>query len=497
MQIQFLDSKDGSKTFSANGMLYHSSYSPQKEAQRFIDTNTFQTTPEIIFIIEGGLNYFSNALKSKYKDCLVVCIRFFDNTFPDENSWDKVINLKDFKNLSQFLINSFGEEALLCSAVLEWPVAQKFFAEQIQFFYKEYKTALEYCKTLLVTRQFFEKKWLLNSCNFIIYAEQFLNPDIKIEVPVVICASGPGLKSNLQSIKSFRKKIFVLCLSSALSVLIKNSIIPDLILSTDGGFWAGEHLKYLKRNPGIPVAAPCEAFLSKTILRKNPILALNYNDESSFIGSQILQQTGIPFFNALRNPTVSGTGLFLAKNITNNNIYFCGLDLSSATGFQHSQPNELEKNNELNDCRIKTKETRISRSRYNSESLNIYRDWFSCLDQNQTKKIFRVTDGIKTDKLGNITNLTPNDFYNKLQNLQESSLIFNFSKASSINYDKHKVITYIIEQLKTEKWSHQIFPADYISINNCTNNSDKESMQKRLETKIEQLISKIRKIADE
>ena len=76
-------------------------------------------------------------------------------------------------------------------------------------------------------------------------------------------------------------------------------------------------------------------------------------------------------------------------------------------------------------------------------------------------------------------------------------LIFNFSKASSINYDKHKVITYIIEQLKTEKWSHQIFPADYISINNCTNNSDKESMQKRLETKIEQLISKIRKIADE
>ena len=85
-------------------------------------------------------------------------------------------------------------------------------------------------------------------------------------MPVVICASGPQLKPCINTIKTSQDKIFIICLSSALSVLVKNGITPDFILTTDGGFWAGEHLKYLKKNPGITLAAPCEAFIPKKIL---------------------------------------------------------------------------------------------------------------------------------------------------------------------------------------------------------------------------------------
>ena len=82
-------------------------------------------------------------------------------------------------------------------------------------------------------------------------------------MPVLVCASGPSLNCCIKIIKQFEDKLFIICLSSALSVLIKNNIIPDLVFSTDGGYWAGEHLKHLKKNKDIPLAVSCEAFVPK------------------------------------------------------------------------------------------------------------------------------------------------------------------------------------------------------------------------------------------
>ena len=497
MQIDFLESKDGSKTFSADGMFYHSSYSPAKEAQRFIETSTFLYTPKIIFLLEPGLNYFSDSLKQKFPECKVVCVRFFENKFDDENTWDYVLRFNEIQNFSQYLINTFGEELLLSSTVLLWKPCESLFKTNISDFITSYKAALESSKTLLVTRQFFEKKWLINSCNFIINANNFIKPKIKTKMPVVICASGPSLLPCLDAIKSNRNSLFILCLSSALSVLVHNSIIPDLILSTDGGYWAGEHLKVLKKNPDIPLAVPCEAFIPKKILQKNKILCLNYNDQSSFIGNDILEKSGIPSFSALRNPTVSGTALYLAKEITDNKIFFCGLNLCGAEGFQHSQPNELEKNNELFDSRTKTKDTRISRSRYNAASLEIYREWFASLQQDQTKNVFRVIEKGSQSQLGTIRDIDYSDFKEELKQFKNLSKDFSFDDADIKKQNSKSVLDFVIERLGSEKWNRQIFPADYISIQNCTNSNEKKVLRERLEEKTQKLIQKIRMIEDE
>lgn len=497
MQIDFLESKDGSKTFSANGIFYHSTYSPLKEAQRFIDSYQFLFEPKIIFFVEPGLNYFSNLIKQKFNKCKVVCIRMFEQSFEDENTWDFVIQYNKTKRLSQFLINTFGEELLLSSTVLIWKPSETLFKDSIKDFILQYKTTLESCKTLLVTRQFFEKKWLINSCNFIVHSKNYIEPVIKTKLPVIICASGPSLEPCLEIIKNFRKSIFVLCLSSALSVLVQNNITPDLILSTDGGYWAGEHLKVLKKNPDVTLAVPCEAFIPKTILHKNKILPLCYDDQSSFICSDILNKAKLPALKALRNPTVSGTALYLAKSITDNCIFFCGLNLAGAKGFQHSQPNELEKNNELIDSRIRTKDSRISRSRYNSESLEIYRDWFSLLPSNEVQNVYRVIQDNSQSSLGNIKDIDFNKFFDKLKNYKSLSKDFKFTDASFIKTNPKEVLDFVIEKLSDEKWNRQIFPADYISIQNCPDENEKTVLLNRLNEKTQKLIQKIRLIADE
>ena len=178
MQIDFLDSKDGSKSFSVNGLFYHSSYSPEKEAQRFVDSQQFIFNPKIIFFIEPGFNYAGKFFKDRFADCKIICIRFFDKVFDDEGTWDQVIRFKGQEDFSQTLINLFGEEALLSSTPVIWPVAGKIFEKEINLFIKSYKESLEYSKTLLVTRQFFEKKWLINSCNFIKYGSNFIKHQI-------------------------------------------------------------------------------------------------------------------------------------------------------------------------------------------------------------------------------------------------------------------------------------------------------------------------------
>ena len=503
MNVEFSLSKDGNKTFCADKVFFHSTYSPEKEAQRFVDSTDFPYNPKIIFFIEPGLSYCAPLLKKRYPVAKIICLRLFDKSisFSDEAEWDAVIPLDAarLESLNQFLIDTFGEEKLLSSALLIWKPAQNLFEQQIQIFIKEYKQTLEECKTLLVTRQFFEKKWLLNSCSFISNIKKQISKNrIKTEKPVVVCASGPSLKPCIPILKQNTDKLFIICLSSAVPVLLNNSIIPDIVLTTDGGYWAGEHLKELKKHNDITLAAPVEAFIPKVILRKNPVITLKYNDSSSFISNSIIEKSGLNSFEAVRNPTVSGTAFYFANSITTGKVYFLGLDLNGQKGFQHSQPNEIEKDNSIFDTRIKPNTQRNTASYLNSGSLKIYQNWFMGLPANETGRTVRVIDGeLKNNSLGNIKDISSTEFEKELEqgNCLSKHETFSFEEYSPAN--KSEIFEYILSSLKTQKWQAQLFPADFISINNCISEEEKQKAQERLEEKVKLLEHKIRKLADD
>lgn len=499
MQLEFSKAKDGSKTFSADGVFFHSTYSPYKEAERYLQSINFSFEPQYIFLIEPGLSYLNTIIKKKFPFCKTICIRLFDQKLGDEADWDKVIFYSDFSasSFSFFLLSEFGEEKLLTSTIILNQQSQKIFFDKVTKITEDYKACLEQAKTVLTTRQFFEKKWLINSCNFFKYVNTIAEALPESKLPLVICASGPSLKASLNTIKENQDKLFILCLSSALSVLIKNSIKADMILTTDGGFWAGEHLKYLKKNPDILLAAPCEAFIPKKVLSCNPLLSLKYNDCSSFINGEIIEKAGLPSFEALRNPTVSGTGLYLAKAITNNKIYFCGLDLAASKGFSHTQPNELENNNCLVDNRLYTKEKRISASGFSSKSLEIYREWFSSLSQKEVEDLYRVIPENCQKGLGYIKDISPLDFNNQIKKLSSGPKNISFSTRQ---FNKSKVkesLDFILEKLSSPQWKNQIFPADSLSIKNARDQESKNQAAKRLDSKITALQKKIRKLADD
>ena len=63
----------------------------------------------------------------------------------------------------------------------------------------------------------------------------------------MIIASGPSLQVALSSIRKNQASYFLIVLSSAIKCCFENNIIPDLCISTDGGYWAKEHLKILEK----------------------------------------------------------------------------------------------------------------------------------------------------------------------------------------------------------------------------------------------------------
>ena len=179
--------------------------------------------------------------------------------------------------------------------------------------------------------------------------------------------------------------------------------MPDAVISTDGGWYAQEHLKQLNFND-IPLFLSSESYLSSKMLQSCSIIPLSYKDG---IEALLLEKAGIKALKAERNGTVSGTAAELALQLSDSDIFFCGLDLCSSSGFQHTQPNELELDKAATDTRLNQLETRAALGSFENASLEIYRNWFSSRPSSFAKRIKRVYFSgspikYKLEKIGDI-----------------------------------------------------------------------------------------------
>lgn len=480
MKVEFENAKNGELTCKYNNLYLHSKYNPSQEAERTLQTLNISYTPENIILIEPCLSYNVQFLKQKFPDAKIFAIRFTKEFKNSDSLFDFVFYPKDYTiPFAEILYNYFGEEKLCTVYFLQWENSAKVFPDENKTIWNEIKASLEKSKTLLITRQYFEKKWFLNSLNYFKYLKNPCCLPQKINSDIAIIASGPSLKKAIPFIKENQDKLFIIALSSAITTCISHGIKIDLCLSTDGGFWAGQHLKSLEKY-SIPLALPPEAFCKKSILQNLPIFVLNYPEG---ISSELLKASDLRFTDITRNGTVSGTAVTLTQKLTDKNIFCFGLDLSTCKGFQHTMPNEIEKNNQPGENRILNRITRLTKSQFNSSSLKIYEQWF----QNEKfpqNKIFRIIEkSERKNSLGLISDITCEEFSKKMEN-KNSVKKFNFENYRQdlkINFEK------IQEQLKNENWFQQIFPLDYVSLKR---NPDSEEIKYKIEKEINALKEK-------
>ena len=490
-QIIYYNAKNGQETCSINNINIHSSYNPDKEAERFVNLIEAKINPSIIFITEPGFSYCAKYLKQRFQHSKFIAIRYTNLFNKYDSEWDLCLYLsettKEHELKSKFY-ELFTDEEICSSLFLSWQPSSKVFIENEKIFWKLIKEIVIKSRTVLFTRSYFSSRWILNQINFCKHLKEIYSIQ-KGTCNIAITASGPSLKTTLPYIKKNRENFFLIALSSSIVTLINSQIIPDLIITTDGGWWAKKHLECLK-NYNIPIAIPSEANIQKEYFSTQKIIPLNYTDG---IDSKILQSCNIQSIPAVRNGTVSGTALDLALSLTKGKIYFFGLDLSSSKGFQHSQPNMLELHNSPFDYKISPKEYRIFKTELNCESLKIYEEWFKIKSEKIYDRVFRVSNNYPySNKLGKILDININDV-----ELNSKIDINVFKTNTTVTNVIEKIKTYIKSNYFTDEWKKELFPTEYIAYKKAISEDEQKEKELQLNNKNEKLISKIWKILNE
>lgn len=472
MKVTVQKARNGEETALVEGHFLHSNYAPVKEAERFVENISISYNPSFIIITEPGLSYTADYLRIKYPQAKIGVIRYISAFEKYNASFDFILNYFEHQDFEVYLEKVFSEEEILSIYFLSWPASSQVFPEENKIVWSSIKAAMLRSKTLLITRQYFEKKWFLNSLNFFKYGRNILSFNNTINQDILIISSGPSLIPFIDIIKEKQKNFFIICLSSAISVCLKNQIYPDLCMTTDGGYWAGQHLKALYKND-IPLALPSEAFCPKKLLTKLRLLPLDYGDG---ISSKLLSLSKIKSKKAYRNGTVSGTALLFAADYSSKNIYFCGLDMACQTGYQHTQPNQLEYNASITDKKLNSKCLRLTKSELTNGSLDIYKNW---IINNPLKlhdrKVYRlIENNQKKNSLGWIEDLNKKDFTILLSKLADTNE--KFSLDYTINHyqetDLNQIFNFIFEDKNTEIWKKQLFPLDYIQLSHNPLNTE-------------------------
>lgn len=484
MKVTIQKAKNGEETAIFENHFLHSNYAPVKEAERFVENLQLPYIPSIIIITEPALSYITVFLKKRFPDIKLGVIRYTSDFENYNNGFDLVLNYYEHSDFENFLENKLNEEELLQTYFISWTPSSQAFNETDKKVWQNIKAAMERAKTLLITRQCFEKKWFINSCNFIRYCKNLVDIKFPIDKDVLIISSGPSLKAFIDTIKNNQEKFFIICLSSAISVCLKKNIKPDLCMSSDGGYWAGEHLKALYKN-SIPLALPAEAYCKKSLLFKLKLLPLDYGDGFSH---ELLAASKIKYYKALRNGTVSGTALHFALSYFTKNVFLCGMDMAAQNGFQHAQPNQLEINSSIFDNRIKNKMTRLYKSGLTNASLEIYRQWFINNPFNtESRKVYRLIQ--KSDaknNLGWIEDLELKSFENTCANTSLSEKTLFTSEVYDFDYNQS-----VKELLNNDKWKKQLFPLDYVQLSHT---QEKEAINAKIKSEWKNLKAKAENI---
>jgi hypothetical protein len=337
MKLSLQASRSGAPTCSADGTWLHSPYDPAREALRFAETEIGSSRPSHLLVLGPCLDYLSDALRSILPGARVIAVQyspFFEGrtVAASDASW----NPSSGMGLGAFLDAVLDEDAISGVSVLEWEPAARAFPEEALFARQAVRSSLDRLTSSAATVKASGKRWIANACASFLLVEG-IEEAHRSSLPILIAAAGPSLNGSLATLSRIQGRFVTIAVSSALVACRCAGIEPDLVVSTDGGYWSRLHL-YPLAGGGMPFAAPLTALPSASLYRRRKILLL---DQGSFVESELLPPLG-PSLRVPPHGTVSGTALMLAARLTEGPIVVAGLDLASYGDADHARPHGFD-----------------------------------------------------------------------------------------------------------------------------------------------------------
>ena len=241
---------------------------------------------------------------------------FFIHTEDNIDYINKIVDYKNINGVSLVLLPSLTKE--------EKDKANKFYEEILNNIEKEFSN--------IWTNLYFENIWTKN----IILNSKYINKSSDISVfknafngfnALLICP-GPTLINYIEKIKTHRKNLIIICVDTSYSVLCKNGIIPDFIITVDGGFF--NSLDFVCENKKIPYLVmdiACNNIIPKIIYDRTKIIRFTSTDNLGII--EYLKK-----FSDISSLTTSSTVATTMIDFA----YYTNFDKVLLIGFDNSYP---------------------------------------------------------------------------------------------------------------------------------------------------------------
>lgn len=244
-------------------------------------------------------------------------------------------------DLEEFLAQAIGDQSASVIRIIEWRPSLVCYGEP---YLKLLSAAADFIKRSdanFRTVKGFGRRWFRNFLKNLRLLHRFPVYE-KLKIPMVITGSGPGLEESIPLITEMKQRgdLFVLAASSSVKALLCRGIIPDLVLSTDGGPWALLHLyECFRGGINTTFAAALSAALPSQCADV-PLLAIS---DGSFWQSLILQRLNIPHIPLPQRGTVTASAIDLALHLGSGKVFISGMDLAVRDIRTHVRPYSFDR----------------------------------------------------------------------------------------------------------------------------------------------------------
>ena len=236
------EAKDGSKTFTYDGVYFHSRYDPIKEAER-LRTEIEESGWDYTLIFGMGLGFLIRAIQDSGGKKLLIF----------EPSMDILRGVFESVDLSAILIDKdiFITESLWEVSAIVRAQAQpvdilgmhvslsykKFFMDKLAEFTQAITNAQSANRVMMHTFVGSGEDWfinyLLNVPNFFKYPSIDTLKDSFKGRPIIIVGAGPSLEKNARELKRAKGRALIIASITAYRPLVNFGVVPDFVIGIE------------------------------------------------------------------------------------------------------------------------------------------------------------------------------------------------------------------------------------------------------------------------
>ena len=331
-----------------------SRYAPLKEVENFVSNTTCDDAGDFqggFFVIAGlGNGIHIKSLRKRFPDSFILVVENSD----DDILWlKKNFNLCEVLSMENLCVTNISHAVevfrnaynpLLHGNFIFLPVRS--WVNQIPKKSEALRHSLEQTISSIAgdysTQAYFGKIWFRNF---------FLNLKEMINIPALtntikpqdfvgafVAAAGPSLEKNIPDLQNsnIRKKIYLIATDTALPVLLRHQIIPDMTVTIDGQTSSARH--FLQKIPNSMILAADLTSNSNVVKRcinfECPIFFFRNKNPLSLILDDFLKESGfkgIPEINTGAG-TVTAAAVDIARKIGFTQIQIGGGDFAYIQG---------------------------------------------------------------------------------------------------------------------------------------------------------------------